>query len=716
MQRGLLRLALLVLLGICPVFCDEPADESGTPDVQAPCFPSCVSKECGSDGCGGQCGTCGSGLVCESWQCVTDGPGQPVADVVEGAGDVAAGEDTAPDLQNEGSPGDEDGDQIPDPEDNCPADYNPSQLDADQDGEGDLCDTDDDNDGDPDDTDCESKNPSINHDMPEACDGVDNNCDGFIDEGFPDNDSDGAADCADEDTDGDGESNMTDCQPLNPDVHHKAEEECDSVDNNCNGVVDEEDALGCLPAFDDLDQDGWGVFETQSCLCNPYQPGKSVEFGDCDDNNPGISPVMMETCDGLDNDCDDQIDEGEATGCVLTYVDNDGDGWGLFDSQQCLCNANQPGLSLKFGDCDDNNPDMSPDMTEMCDDKDNNCSGVIDEQCDKDGDDWCNIYMPVAGNPQTCPNGPLDCNDDNALIHPGMDEIPNDGMDNDCDGDVDEGGPLIFACPANCTGQNLNAYLCSMEMCFDQYIVSSDIYSPTGDNISSAWNAVSHFGSPNNDLSPWAGNSYALLASGPATGTSHSTDLPGGGSAGDPFSADGYNTHDNVEFKVVMIAPPTAIGFSLDYIYMSEEYEEYIGSVFNDKFYMILKAPQTTNNVKKVINHTACSNPNSYHDFIDDNGEKQCYIAINTAFSEPCSNVQTSIAGTGFQCGPGGSTNGSSTGWLTTSWPIQPNETFELIFHIHDTSDGIYDSEVVVDNFQWLTDGFEQGTKPHPNY
>ena len=162
-----------------------------------------------------------------------------------------------------------------------------------------------------------------------------------------------------------------------------------------------------------------------------------------------------------------------------------------------------------------------------------------------------------------------------------------------------------------------------------------------------------------------------------------------------------------------MTAPPGAQGFSLDYIYMSEEYEEYIGSSFNDKFYVILKAPQTTNNVATVINYTACTSPGSYWDFVDNDGNKWCYIAINTAFSEPCSNVTTNISGTGFECGNGGSANGSSTGWLVTTWPIQEGETFELKFHIHDTSDGIYDSEVILDNFLWLGDGVVQGTKPH---
>ena len=191
----------------------------------------------------------------------------------------------------------------------------------------------------------------------------------------------------------------------------------------------------------------------------------------------------------------------------------------------------------------------------------------------------------------------------------------------------------------------------------------------------------------------------------------HSSDLPGGGGAADPFSADGYTTHDNVEFKVVLQAPQAALGFSIDYIFFSEEYEEYIGTSFNDKFYIILKAPVSGSGEAEVINLTACSNPDKYYDVIDPvTNEKRCFLAINTAFSEPCSAPTTDISGTGFECGPPDSAHGSSTGWLTTSWPVAAGETIDLLFHIHDTSDGIFDSEVVLDNFQWLYVPFVPGT------
>jgi len=355
-------------------------------------------------------------------------------------------------------------------------------------------------------------------------------------------------------------------------------------------------------------------------------------------------------------------------------------------------------------------------MLETCDNLDNDCNNMIDEGCNQDGDLYCTSYMGVSGTPAVCPMGGGDCNDANPQVNPSMEEIPGDGLDNHCNGAVDGiGTDFDFPCAGQCAGQTVDAYLCSMEMCFDELISSATMYSPTGDNIGSAWNAVNHFGSAWNDLSPWAGGSYALLATGPATGTFHSSNLPGGGSTSDPYAKDGFQAYDNVEFKLTITSPQGATGFSIDYIFFSEEYEEYIGSSFNDKFYILLQAPVTTQNQKIVVNHTACSNPNSYYDFVDDEGNKQCYIAINTAFSEPCSNPATNISGTGFECGPADSAHGSSTGWLSTSWPIESQETFNLTFHIHDASDGIYDSEVILDNFKWIGDDFVPGTVIHSN-
>ena len=68
--------------------------------------------------------------------------------------------------------------------------------------------------------------------------------------------------------------------------------------------------------------------------------------------------------------------------------------------------------------------------------------------------------------------------------------------------------------------------------------------------------------------------------------------------------------------------------------------------------------------------------------------------------------MTTDISGTGYECGAGG----SSSGWLNTAWNIEEGEEFTLTFQIHDTSDQIYDSAVILDNFRWEGAGVKPGT------
>jgi hypothetical protein len=274
----------------------------------------------------------------------------------------------------------------------------------------------------------------------------------------------------------------------------------------------------------------------------------------------------------------------------------------------------------------------------------------------------------------------------------------------------------------------VEAALCALELCFDDVVIDAEIFSPTTDVLTGAWSALTHYGLITNDLAPFAGDSYLVMVTGDLTAPasfggglpdgsgdpcpppweefpSTSTSLTGDVCL-DPFASDGFEFNDALDFRIEMVAPSGASGFSVDYIFMSKEYEEYIGTAFNDKFYIILDAPTTTGGAPTVINFAQCSNPSSYYDYIDAQGIKWCFIAINTAFSEPCSSPSTDISGTGFEC----AADGSSTGWLTTTWPIQGGETFSLRFHIHDTSDESWDSGVIIDNFRFQTGSVVPGT------
>ncbi|HIN85342.1 MAG TPA: hypothetical protein EYN06_02595, partial [Myxococcales bacterium] len=409
------------------------------------------------------------------------------------------------------------------------------------------------------------------------------------------------------------------------------------------------------------------------------------------------------------------VDEEDADGCQIYYPDNDLDGSGPTEEARCLCEPDTIHNVIFGGDCNDNIPTIGPMTPESCNDADDDCDGLIDDGCDDDQDGWCDALMTVEGSPAVCPNGGGDCVDLSALVNPGVQEIPGNFLDDNCDGvKIGDQGPAVADCTGEpCTGQSNEALLCALELCFPGYNVVNSVAvgSPTNTPTDQAWNAVAHYGSPTNSLAPKGAASYVLLSSGLAVSTQHNTIL-GGGPLPDPYGSGKNQTYDNVEIKIALKAPEGVTGFTVDYIFMSAEYHEFVGKTFNDRFYMVLTAPDTTNGDPEVVNFTECTDAGTYYDFIQD-GKKWCYIAVNTAFSEPCPGV-TDLSGTGYACPGNGQTDsastGSSTGWLQTSWPIKAGETFELVFHIHDTADGKYDSTVILDNFRWETQAFNKGT------
>ncbi len=176
------------------------------------------------------------------------------------------------------------------------------------------------------------------------------------------------------DADGDGSCDDEDCAPNDPTIFPGNTETCNGVDDNCDGQIDEGVTTASWP---DADGDGYGNpnAEYDGCV---VPDGYVDNPGDCDDGQPAIHPSATEVCNGIDDDCDGMTDEDLNQ---TYYADNDGDGYGDPLSPITACLAS-PGVVLDSTDCDDTNAAINPAAVDICDGLDNNCDGAVDNGTD----------------------------------------------------------------------------------------------------------------------------------------------------------------------------------------------------------------------------------------------------------------------------------------------------------------------------------------------
>ncbi|MCD6590609.1 MAG: hypothetical protein J7K72_01410 [Candidatus Aenigmarchaeota archaeon] len=252
----------------------------------------------------------------------------------------------------------------------------------------------------------------------EICNGIDDDCDGIID--------DGLSNCG---CSFDTIVNATNINRMASLINTKrmSEEVCNNIDDNCDGIID-------------------NVNKTQSCFCSggfEGNPLNRIEFcngidDDCDGiiddvSNPetcgcyqGEQP-SAEVCDGVDNDCDGLVDEDwPELGSACGYGACKG---GVFvcsdDKQGVVCSTGPGGPEDKSSE-------------EICGDGiDNDCDGAIDESCE------CDVVgktKECGTDVGECKKGVQTCTDDGwgpCVGSVGPQPEVCDGKDNDCDGVID---------------------------------------------------------------------------------------------------------------------------------------------------------------------------------------------------------------------------------------------------------------------------------------
>jgi len=319
----------------------------------------------------------------------------------------------------------------------------------------DLSAVDDDGDGFSADEDCDDEDDQIGPGAEEICDGIDNNCDGQIDEGvtatfYADTDGDGFGDessptesCS-EPTGYVGTGN--DCDDSDAETYPGAAERCDELDNDCDGTIDE-DVQSVWYA--DYDADGYGDADNTSKECDPPER-YVVDDTDCDDLNAASNPGAEEICDEQDNNCEGSIDEGVTT---TYYRDSDGDYYGVPDDTVDACTL-PTGFAQEAGDCDDGEPTVNPGVPELCDGYDNDCDGNTDDSvaadterfyADTDGDGYGNerSFKRACDAPSGYVEDDTDCDDSDSSVNPGASEVCDSNVDNDCNGYADDNDPGV---------------------------------------------------------------------------------------------------------------------------------------------------------------------------------------------------------------------------------------------------------------------------------
>ncbi len=392
---------------------------------------------------------------------------------------------------------------------------------------------------------------------------------------------------------------------------------------------------------------------------------------------------------------------------------------------------------------------------------DDDCNGVVDDDVDADGDGWTSCGGDCCDNPNLCGNP--------AAVNPGAFEVAGDGVDNDCDGHVDNPLPL---CDSGMTSNSTTPmdYAKAMDLCQTSGSGSppKNAMGPKWGVISAGWSYANGTGTPGANghsirphygtgTMPQVGGSLVEISTGHAAAQDDGSAAPsyedlesGTGNGGSsPFPSDWFtannsklpnapgcpapdgNTANDPTMLTLSIRVPTnAESFSLKTNFFSSEFPEYVCSPYNDFFVVLLDSTYTgsgsaANPADKNLAfyqdpagmkypvgvNLAANNTGLFTQCV--NGTLGCDASGGGSISS-CTGT-TELAGTGLDTAEPGecdsnSLEGGGTGWLTTTGNVVPGEIITVRIAIWNTSDDALQSLAVIDGFTWSTESSNPGT------
>ena len=565
-------------------------------------------------------------------------------------------------------------------------------------------------------------------------------CDGT--EKVPLKDTDAGSD-VDIDADGATEGQLPESDtplPNDKDIDDTADDvETDGTDEGLDdGETDTDDATGDgLPIDDDIDD-------------TPTDDNKSDEDGDADIAGDGDGPIGPDQDidtpdDTLDDTVTDILPDTDTEVDIAPDIDADTDAHICDPETTVECPYSGPSGTKNVGECKAGTKTCDLDgkgwsecagevvpIAEICDNgKNDDCDGGTDEQVDEDGDGWFSCV-------DDCCDSVLACTYPKK-VNPGAIEVPEDGIDNDCNGETDENPRTACSSAAKFSGTTALDLINAIDICKTstggswgivgtptltrasgsgtidasnrQVAVMTQlgthdsnvaIFPPTDDFINGTMAALSSGRARDaNDPDPTAENTYEYYdGTPPADFTApYAGDLP----QTDPDCPAGTGANDGVMLTVDLKVPTNAYGLSFLFRFFSHEYWQFTCNAYNDFFIAMLDTGAAGIPADKNIS-------------FDSNGS---YISVNSnAFftvcqpktGYPCPDGTDPLAGTGwdeqeYDDELGWFYTGGATKWLATAAPVIPGETIKLRFVVWDTSDRKLDSLVLVDNFKWNIEG-----------